>query len=104
MLSKAIEFTGNAPLYGSYMQRITTEWPLSCEQNLTDLSVNRKAWIGHAAACLAIDCPEYVTRMAWAYLTPEQQRDANIQAQNAIDEWEAVQANNLKDQLCLRLI
>lgn len=62
LLQKAIEFTGNAELYGSYMFRITDEWPISCEHNLTDLSQNRKAWLGHAACCLAIGCPEDITR------------------------------------------
>ena len=104
LLQKAIEFTGNAKLYGSYMLRVIREWPISCEHNLTDISVNRKAWVGHAAASIAIDAPEYITRMAWAYLTPVQQRDANTEAQNAIDLWEAIHANNLRDQLCLKLI
>jgi hypothetical protein len=103
-LERAIAFTGDAKLYGSYMQRVIAEWPLSCEQNLTDPSINRKAWIGHAAACLAIESPEYITRMAWAYLSNEQQRDANKQADDAICLWEAIHANNLRVQLCLKLI
>lgn len=103
MLYNAIEFTGNAPLYGSFMRRVVREWPVSCEQNMTDIGINRKAWVGHAAACLAINSPEYVTRMAWAHLTNEQQRAANRQAQDAIDEWEATFARNMMDQLCLSL-
>jgi hypothetical protein len=104
LLARAIAFTGDAALYGSYMRRVIREWPISCEQNMTDISINRKAWVGHAATCMAINCPEYITRMAWAHLSDEQQRDANKQAQNAIDEWEATYANNLMDQLCLSLI
>ena len=87
-LRKAIEFTGDAKLYGSFMQRVIAEWPFACEHNLTDTSQNRKAWIGHAATCLGIDCPEDVTRLAWAQLTQQQQDEANEQAQQAIEKWE----------------
>ena len=88
-LQRAIEFTGDAELYGSFMQRVLIEWPITCEHNLSDTSQNRKAWIGHAATCLAIDCPEDITRSAWARLSQQQQVDANDQAQQAIDKWES---------------
>jgi hypothetical protein len=100
-LKKAIEFTGDAKLYGSYMRRVVREWPVACEQNLTDENTNRRAWVGHAAASLAINCPEYVTRMAWAFLSNEQQRLANREASDAIAEWEAVFTANPTQQLCL---
>lgn len=87
LLPKAIEFTGNAELYGSFMRRVVREWPIACEHNLTDDSLNQKAWVGHAAACLAIGAPEDVTRHAWGYLTQEQQDLANRQAELAIHEW-----------------
>ena len=88
MLERAIAFTGDHVLYGSYMLRVGGEWPISAEQNLTDTAQNRKAWIGHAACFLAIQCPENVTRKAWGFLSAEQQDLANRQAQNAIEVWE----------------
>lgn len=88
MLQKAIKFTGNAKKYGSYMQRVTKEWPIACQHNLTNASQNRKAWIGHAASCLALGCPEAITRKAWAYLSQKQQDAANKEADQAISEWE----------------
>ena len=91
MLHKAIEFTGNANLYGEFMLRVTREWKYSCEQNLSHTNLNRQAWIGHAACCLAIGCPEYITRLAWHNLTEEQQIKANIKADEAIFEWEKCQ-------------
>ena len=87
-LEKAIEFTGNHKLYGFYMQRVINEWKYSCENALTDKNLNRKAWIGHAACALAINCPEDITRKAWSYLTYEQQRLANNEARHAIALWE----------------
>lgn len=88
MLAKAIEFTGDHELYGSYMQKVIDLWPISCEHNLTDLFQNRRAWVGHAAVAMAHSIPEDVVREAWAYLTDEQRRLANAQADLAISKWE----------------
>ena len=88
LLQQAIEFTGNHALYGSWMLKVTQQWPTSCEHNLTDIGMNRRAWVGHAACCLAIDCPEDITREAWGYLTQQQQEDANQRADEAIFTWE----------------
>jgi hypothetical protein len=87
-LTQAIEFTGNANLYGSWMLKVIEYWPFACEHNLTCTGMNRQAWIGHAAVSLAIDCPEYITRMAWWKLTEQQQIDANKKADEAIELWE----------------
>lgn len=87
LLPLAIEFTGNAILYGSYMRRVIVEWPKSCEQNLTEPSINRLAWVGHAAACMAIQAPEDVTRQAWGFLSAQQQSEADDQAEATVREW-----------------
>lgn len=86
-LEKAIYFTGNHELYGSFMFRVIKEWPVSCENALTDSFINQKAWVGHAAAALAIGCPEHITRKAWGFLTDEQKFLANKQAERAILSW-----------------
>lgn len=87
-LLEAIEFTGNHILYGSYMRKVVEEWPISCENALTDYFLNRKAWLGHAACALAIQCPEDIIRLAWGKLTDEQQLLANKEAERAIQTWE----------------
>ena len=87
-LEKAIEFTGDHRKYGEYMMRVISEWPTSCENALTDSSLNRKAWVGHAAVALAIGCPEDITREAWGKLNYEQQLLANKEAERAIQAWE----------------
>jgi len=90
LLDKAIDFTGNHEEYGAAMIRVINEWPVTCQHNLTDTTQNRKAFIGHAACCLAFKCPEYITREAWGYLTKKQQDDANKQAEKAIMLWEKI--------------
>lgn len=86
-VEKAIEFTGNHKLYGSYMMRVVNEWPISCENALTDNSINKRAWVGHAAVALAIQCPEDIVREAWGKLTDEQQLLADKEANAAIRAW-----------------
>lgn len=96
-LQKAIEFTGNDSLYGSAMLRVINEWPLTCLHNLSNLGINRKAFIGHAACSLEFDCPESITRMAWGFLTDEQRLKANQKADEAILKWELNNSELLKD-------
>lgn len=86
-VASAIRFTGDYKRYGRFMMRVINEWPVSCENALTDPSINQKAWVGHAACALALECPEDVTREAWKHLTDEQQLLANKEAQHAIDTW-----------------
>jgi hypothetical protein len=87
-LEKVFEFTGDAELYGRYMIWAVKIWPIGCEHNLSCGGMNRQAWIGHAAACIAIECPEYITRLAWWKLTQDQQDKANAKADEAIKIWE----------------
>ncbi len=87
-LASAVEFTGNHKLYGSFMRRVANEWPVSCENALTDPYMNKKAWIGHAAVALALQIPEDITRKAWGLLRHEQRILANKEAARAIRQWE----------------
>ena len=87
-LGEAIRFTGDPELYGQWMLKVTAAWPMSCEHNLTDIGQNRRAWIGHAACCLAIKCPEDITRSAWGHLSEDQRMKANQKADFAIVTWE----------------
>jgi hypothetical protein len=89
----AIDFTGDAERYGAAMLRVVQEMPYACEHNLTERAMNRRAWVGHAAAFLATGCPESVTREAWGMLTEEQRVKADAKADEAIKEWEIAQAN-----------
>tara|TARA_R110000782_G_scaffold253622_1_gene341744 strand:- start:1108 stop:1518 length:411 start_codon:yes stop_codon:yes gene_type:complete len=96
---KAVEFTSDHVLYGSFMIKVVRGWPVSCENALTDYSLNRRAWIGHAATALAIHCPEDITRLAWGRLTDEQRFMANKQADRAIRSWENdyIESKNIRE-------
>jgi len=99
MLDEAIRFTGNAAEYGVWMMKVAQSWEKACEHNLSDTSQNRRAWIGHAAACLAIKAPEYLTRQAWGFLNQKQQDDANAEADKAIAWWENHRDTDYGEQL-----
>jgi hypothetical protein len=87
-IASAIDFTGDHKLYGRFMTRVINEWPISCENALTDYSLNRRAWVGHAACALARGIPEDITRLAWGKLNDEQRLLANKAADRAIQQWE----------------
>jgi hypothetical protein len=89
MYYTAKAFTADAKLYGQWMLKVLDAWPFSCEQNLSCGGMNRQAWIGHAAVCLAHGIPEHVTRLAWWTLTTQQQDEANAEADKAILIWES---------------
>ena len=103
LLQEAIRFTGNHQLYGEYMMKVIKEWKISCEHNLTDTSLNRQAWIGHSACCLAIGCPEDITREAWWKLTDDQRDLANKEADKAINKWEENHRRKKYAQTTIRL-
>jgi len=94
MLTDAIEFTGNANLYGQAMRRVIKEWKYSCEHNLSNITQNRRAWLGHAACALEKGFCEDVVRSAWHQLTQEQREAADAEAEMAILEWEECQKSN----------
>ena len=87
MLKKAIEFTGDHIRYGKAMRTVILAWPETMLNSLTNVSINRRAFLGHCACTYAFNCPEYITRMAWRELTDRQRELADRQAQNTIDWW-----------------
>ena len=90
-LALAVEFTGDAQAYGQAMMDVVKNWPNSCNHNLSNLNQNRRAWVGHAACAFRHNLPESIVRSAWNMLDTEQRRLANLQADNAIQEWEKCQ-------------
>jgi hypothetical protein len=84
LLPKVVEFTGNHIEYGAAMLEVIKSWKYSCEDKLTDININRKAWLGHAACCHKFGWPESLVRLAWGKLNNEQRSLANQQAEKVI--------------------
>jgi hypothetical protein len=67
-----------------------TQWPKSCEMNLTAESVNRIAWLGHCGCCIATKSPEDCTRLGWHMLNQSEQDEANRVAAEVLELWESL--------------
>lgn len=87
LLKVAIEFTSDHIRYGESMGEVIYLWKNTMLNTLTNVSVNRKAFLGHCAVHFKINVPEYITRIAWGFLTEEQRILANKEAEKWIKNW-----------------
>jgi hypothetical protein len=85
-----------------FMNKVISEWIYSCEHNLTNLSLNRVAWLGQAACCIFAKIPYSVTMENWRFVDVGKQKIACEIAEKIINEYE-INLNKNK-QLCLKLI
>lgn len=76
-----------------------SEWRYSTELNLSNKSINRQAWIGQAACCMAHGSNEDETKIAWYMLTDEQRSRANTIADYYILKFETENNLNAKNSL-----
>jgi len=68
------------------LNRVKQEWPLSCEQFLSNESINRIAWLGQAAMCIDTGIPRKY-RAGFMLLSVQEQEAANRTAQECLAEW-----------------
>lgn len=52
------EFLGDDDKFRAALERVIAEWANSCEHYLTNVAMNRIAWLGQAAACIAEGLPQ----------------------------------------------
>jgi hypothetical protein len=88
MLQKAIKFTSDHILYGSAMKEVVYLWNNTMKNHLTNMSINRRAFLGHCAVFYKLQIPEYIVRKAWKELTEKQRILADNVAEQTIREWE----------------
>lgn len=69
------------------MLKAVDKWPISCEHQLTNQSINHQAWLGHAGCCIATNSPEDCTRLGWHTLNQAEQDAANLAANQAYEIW-----------------
>ena len=91
---KASELMNDTQAFENAMRKASLEWRFSCEHNLTELSMNRVAWLGHAGCCVALQSPEDATRQGWWMLDSFKQDRANEASARVIREWEARQCQS----------
>lgn len=88
MIGLAAQLLCNVAELYEAMSAISVLWVCSSEVNLTNPSLNRRAWLGQAACCYQYRVPEDLTKQAWHRLSKEQQDAANGVADAVIREWE----------------
>jgi len=91
------EFLADDDAFRAALEVVTTEWVNSCEHYLTNVSMNRLAWLGQASACYAKGLPA-TYRGGFNLLTPEEQAKANDTALEYLNKWLEVHD---KDRLSL---
>jgi hypothetical protein len=86
-IQQCVNFMSDTDVFEAHMMLVISEWPMSCEANFTNGSINQVAWLGQAAAAIGIDSPEDITKKAWGMLSSEKQDLANIAARRQIKKW-----------------
>ena len=90
-ISKVKEMFNNKELTNKFMLKVINEWTYSCEHNLSNLSMNRVAYLGQAACCLYAKVPNLVTMYAWKFLDREVREVSDKIAVINILKWEQKQ-------------
>lgn len=79
-------FLSDIDRFRNSMQRVVCEWPISCEQFLSNPYINRIAWLGQVSAYYELRLPA-MFRGGFKLLAGEQQAMANAAARNYLDKW-----------------
>lgn len=85
---KAAEILGTPDVCRKAMEKVVAEWKIATEYNLSNLEINRKAWLGQAACCCYAGIHEDETREAWGIMTEAQRIEANRIAAGIIKKWQ----------------
>ena len=75
---------------------VLVNWPISSKVHLSNKSINRQAWIGHASFCILHGANENEGIAAWWKCTKEQQDRANSIADFYIKKFEMEYMPNAK--------
>lgn len=87
------DLLADLPRFKKALDGVIAQWTRSCEHYLTNVAMNRIAWLGQAATCYALGIPA-VYRGGFYLLTAEQQESANKAALRALNRW--LKANGRK--------
>jgi len=80
------EFLSDISRFSRALYGVTTEWENSCEHYLTNVSMNRIAWLGQAAVCFDSGIPSCFCG-GYNLLSEEQQTKANKKALEYLNSW-----------------
>jgi len=79
-------FLRDIPRFEAALERVINEWPNSCEHYLSNVNMNRIAWLGQASMCIATRVPACY-RGGFNLLSEDEQRRANEAALKWLNVW-----------------
>jgi len=85
---KVIELFNDSEKTKEFMLKVISEWKHSCEHNLSNLSLNRVAWLGQSACCIYAKIPYSITMENWRNVPKDKQDIACDIAEKIIKEYE----------------
>jgi ParB-like chromosome segregation protein Spo0J len=80
------EFLSDTTQFAAALVKVFEQWPTSCEHYLTNIAMNRIAWLGQASMCIARGIPSQFCS-GFNLLTIDQQEAANETALIALNKW-----------------
>lgn len=80
------EFFSDLKRFEEALEAVITQWKFSCEHYLTNVAMNRIAWLGQASMCYATGVPSEF-RGGFSLLTKKQQEAANEIALKYLNKW-----------------
>lgn len=81
------DFLSNSELFEKYIQFVLKNWIFSCQNFLTNTSINRVAYIGQASMCYYSRIPRKY-RSGFHLLDETQKQKANNLAKHYLDQYE----------------
>lgn len=80
------EFLRDSSAFEGALARVIVEWKNSCEHYLSNVNMNRIAWLGQASACIALGLPSQF-RAGFHRLSEQEQAAANALALTYLNKW-----------------
>lgn len=80
------DFLADSSSFRNALERVLNEWINSCEHYLTNERMNRIAWLGQAAACIATGLPARY-RSGYFLLSESQRLAADMLALEYLNRW-----------------
>lgn len=87
-LEIVVDVFSDSQLTNELMQNVIDKWKYSCEQNLSNSSMNKIAWLGQACLSLEFNIPQTITMSAWENVPENFKEQANKIASDIIEKWE----------------
>lgn len=87
LTKKVVEMFSSEDLTREFMSKVISDWPNSCEHNLTNEAMNKIAYIGQSACCIFGGVPNTVTMEAWSKLPKDVRDRADQIAEETLNTW-----------------